>query len=188
MKETLIVNLYAGPGAGKSTCAAYVFSKLKMTGVNSEYVTEFAKDKTWEENQKVLNCQFYISGKQAFRLARVNGKVDVAVTDSPIILGAMYTNEAHIKAACIGEDMKYKNKLNYFIIRKKAYNPSGRNQTEDEAKDIDVKIRSTLDSLDIKYVAVDGTLEGYDWIVNDILEHLKEPNLLQNETKMLESK
>ena len=59
---------------------------------------------------------------------------------------------------------------------------------EDEAKDIDVKIRSTLDSLGIKYVAVDGTLEGYDWIVNDILEHLKEPNLLQNETKILESK
>lgn len=30
MKNTLIVNLYAGPGAGKLT-AAYIFAKLKMT-------------------------------------------------------------------------------------------------------------------------------------------------------------
>ena len=77
MIDTLIVNLFAGPGAGKSTAAAYIFSKLKMAGINAEYVTEFAKDKTWEENQKVLNCQFYISGKQAFRLARVYAPVSV---------------------------------------------------------------------------------------------------------------
>ena len=107
MEKTLVINLIGGPGCGKSTTAAGIFYELKKNGVDCEMSTEFAKDKTWEENQKVLNCQFYISGKQAFRLARVSGKVDVAVTDSPIILGAMYTDEAHIKAACIGEDMKY---------------------------------------------------------------------------------
>lgn len=46
----LIVNLFGAPGAGKSTLAAYVFAKLKMAGVNAELVTEFAKDKTWENN------------------------------------------------------------------------------------------------------------------------------------------
>jgi hypothetical protein len=30
MKNTLIVNLYGGPGTGKSSGAAYIFSKLKM--------------------------------------------------------------------------------------------------------------------------------------------------------------
>ena len=177
MIDTLIINLFAGPGAGKSCAAAYIFSKLKMAGINAEYVTEFAKDKTWEENQKVLNCQFYISGKQAFRLARVYGKVNVAITDSPIILGSFYTNEEHIKTACIGEDKKYKNQLNYFIERKKPYNPSGRNQTEAEAKEIDVKVRATLDKLGKHYVSVEGTLEGYDWILNDILMHLNKKNL-----------
>lgn len=29
MKNTLIVNLYAGPGAGKSTGAAYIFCKTQ---------------------------------------------------------------------------------------------------------------------------------------------------------------
>ena len=43
----LIIQLYAAPGSGKSTGAAYIFSKLKMAGVNAELVTEFAKDKVW---------------------------------------------------------------------------------------------------------------------------------------------
>ena len=62
MKNTLIVNLYGGPGSGKSTGSAYIFSKLKMAGVDAEYVTEFAKDKVWEGNKEVFNCQFYITG------------------------------------------------------------------------------------------------------------------------------
>lgn len=43
---TLVVNLFGGPGSGKSTGAAYVFARLKMLGYNAELVTEFAKDKT----------------------------------------------------------------------------------------------------------------------------------------------
>ena len=34
MKDTLIVNLFGEPGAGKSTGAAYVFAMLKMAGVD----------------------------------------------------------------------------------------------------------------------------------------------------------
>lgn len=43
--KMLVVNMFGAPGAGKSTGAAYIFSKLKMAGVNAELVTEFAKDK-----------------------------------------------------------------------------------------------------------------------------------------------
>ena len=34
----IVVNLFGVPGAGKSTGAAYVFSKLKMQGINAELV------------------------------------------------------------------------------------------------------------------------------------------------------
>ena len=47
MKKTLFVNLFGAPGVGKSTGAAYLFSKLKMLGVDCEYIGEFAKDKCW---------------------------------------------------------------------------------------------------------------------------------------------
>ena len=41
----LMFSLCGAPGAVKSTGAAYMFSKLKMLGVNAELVTEYAKDK-----------------------------------------------------------------------------------------------------------------------------------------------
>ena len=41
----IVVNLFGVPSAGKSTGAAYIFSKLKMAGINAELITEFAKDK-----------------------------------------------------------------------------------------------------------------------------------------------
>ena len=60
VKRTLVVNLFAQPGAGKSTGAAYLFYNLKCLGVNCEYVSEFAKDKVWEENKSVFEDQNYI--------------------------------------------------------------------------------------------------------------------------------
>ena len=62
----LVVNLFGAPGAGKSTGAAYIFSKLKMAGINAELVTEFAKDKVWEESKAVFQNQAYIFGRQLF--------------------------------------------------------------------------------------------------------------------------
>ena len=47
-------SLFGAPGAGKSTGAAYIFSQLKMAGINAELVTEFAKDKVWEESKAVF--------------------------------------------------------------------------------------------------------------------------------------
>lgn len=62
-----IVNLYGAPGSGKSTAAAYIFSKLKMQGVKCELVTEVAKDLVWDENAKALQNQAYVFGKQFYR-------------------------------------------------------------------------------------------------------------------------
>lgn len=50
----LVVNLFGVPGAWKSTGAAHVFSQLKMKGINAELITEFAKDKVWENNTEVF--------------------------------------------------------------------------------------------------------------------------------------
>lgn len=92
----LVVNLFGAPGAGKSTGAAYVFSQLKAAGINAELVTEFAKDKVWEETKAVFDNQAYIFGKQYFRISRLEGKVDVVITDSPILLSAFYNKNDHV--------------------------------------------------------------------------------------------
>ena len=38
--SALVVNLFGAPCAGKSTAAAYIFSQLKMKGINCELATE----------------------------------------------------------------------------------------------------------------------------------------------------
>lgn len=172
MKNTLIVNLYAGPGAGKSTGAAYIFAKLKMAGIDCEYVSEYAKDRVWQDDMfPLMYCQMYVTGKQSLKIARLIGKVDVIVTDSPIALGAMYTDEQPYKDACIYESKKYAQytrTLNVFVKRHKVYNPNGRNQTEEQALAIDEQIRQMLKENCIDYTDVDGTEEGYNSIVDAI--------------------
>ena len=53
-KTPIVVNLFGPPGSGKSTGAAYIFSKLKMAGINAELVDEFAKAKVWEESKEAF--------------------------------------------------------------------------------------------------------------------------------------
>lgn len=173
-KNTIVVNLFAGPGAGKSTGAAFIFSSLKMLGIDSEYVSEFAKDKVWEKNGEVFKCQFYITGKQIFKISRCFGKVDVIVTDSPINLGALYADNEELKKAILSENKKYnKNEINIFINRVKKYNPNGRHQNEEEAKKIDENTKKFLTKNNIPFICVNGDKEGYEEVVRIVQEKLK---------------
>lgn len=173
-KNTLLVNLYAGPGAGKSTGAAYIFAKLKMAGIDCEYVSEYAKDRVWQDDQFPLqHCQLYVTGKQCLKIYRLLGKVDVIVTDSPIAVGAMYTTEKPYQDVCLYEAKKYKPTFNIFVNRFKKYNPNGRNQTEEEAKVIDKRIKDFLTENEIPFTEANGTEEGYNKIVEDIIAYLK---------------
>lgn len=171
--NTLIINLFAGPGAGKSTGACHIFSRLKQMGIDCEYISEFAKEKVWEHNKEVLKCQFYISGKQAYKISRVNGKVDVIITDSPILLGAMYDGggNPHLRDAILDEFNKYNN-INFFITRVKGYNPNGRVQTEEEAIDLDKKIKDFLIETNQDFIEVDGDDGGYEQVIDCILKRL----------------
>lgn len=69
---TLVVNLYAGPGTGKSTTAALAFGELKTLGVNCEYVQEYAKDRVWDEHFSVFSNQIYLLGKTVSPYASLN--------------------------------------------------------------------------------------------------------------------
>lgn len=164
--KTKVINLTGGPGSGKSTTAALLFSKLKMRGLNAELVTEYAKDKVWEESFKTLDNQLYVLGKQYHRLHRLLGKVDYIVTDAPLVHSLFYG--AHMPASfkqLVLDINKELPALNIFLTRKKTYNPVGRMQTEDEAKLIDGQLRSILDDNNIAYACVDGDSNAADKIM-----------------------
>lgn len=171
----LMVNLFGAPGAGKSTGAAYIFSQLKIRDVNAELVTEFAKDKTWERNKKALENQMYMFGKQLFRITRCQDDVDVIITDSPLLLNTIYNHNP-----ILGEEFNnlvFKifnsyNSLNYYIKRVKKYNPLGRNQTEEESDQIADKVLKMLNDRKVEFTSVEGQLNNYSQIVEDVMEVL----------------
>lgn len=154
---TIVVNLFAGPGAGKSTTAAEVFSRLKRAGINAELVTEYAKDLTWENRQPILEDQLYIFAKQNRRVARLLNQVDVVVTDSPIILGLAYTPVGYYNsfAPLVREVWNSYNNVNFFIDRQqRVYNSRGRNQTYEEAILLDLAVKNLLFANEVEYDVV----------------------------------
>lgn len=173
----LLVNLYGPPGSGKSTGAAYIFSQLKMRGVNAELITEYAKEKVWEGAENVLKNQAYIFGKQFHYISRLEEKVDVAVTDSPLLLSTIYNQDKkrlgpEFDALVKRVDKSYMHRLDLLIKRTKPYNTKGRLQTEQESDALFFKIKELLDSSDICYTLISGEKERYDEIVNWIIKEL----------------
>lgn len=153
----LRVYLYGGPGTGKSTTAALVFGQLKQHGLNAELVTEYAKDLTWEKRFNALAYQPYMAGKQMWRMERLEGQVDVAVSDTSPLLSMIYGKDLH-EGFCdwLSDDYRSHPTLNFMLMRdlERTYNPQGRNQTEEEARALDQAIRQMLWSRGFKFFEV----------------------------------
>lgn len=169
---TKIINLFGGPGCGKSTTAAKAFSMLKEKNVNCELVTEFAKQLTWSERFNELACQPYVFGKQLKNLSVLIDKVDVIITDSPILLSVIYTTDKWPKSfkQSVVEIFKNFDNINYKLTREKDYNPKGRNQSLEEAIEIDKEIFYMLSDYSIDYVLLEGNNFAAQYIVDRYME------------------
>ncbi len=162
-KKCKVINLFGGPGTGKSTTAAGLFHRLKLGGVNCEYVQEYAKDKAWEHAKsgmtpKVLQAQEYVFAKQHFRMRRCAEDVDLIITDSPLMMGIEYIPDdfpmPSLRDCIIEAHMMYDN-FNVFLKRVKEYNPNGRFQTAEEAEQLDAAIlRLLMGTQDVRFVSV----------------------------------
>jgi hypothetical protein len=162
VKSPIIINLFGGPGAGKSTLAANTFYHLKCLGLNCEIVTEYAKDLVWRQADRVLTDELYVFAKQNHRMTMIGDQVDYIVTDSPIILPILYDRERDpiFRNLMLHWFTKYQN-VNFLLDRKKKYNPVGRTQTEEEAHDLDRKIQNLLDSERIPYHIIHDPVAGW---------------------------
>lgn len=136
---TKVINLFAGPGAGKSTTAAGLFFELKTRDIKCELVTEYAKDMTYEKRQNTLQDQLYMLAKQNQRIKRLQGVVDFVITDSPLIIGLAYLPPNYYKnfKPLVFELFNSYDNENFFIFRTKKYQEYGRNQTEEQAREKD---------------------------------------------------
>lgn len=178
--DTLVVNLFSGPGAGKSTFMGGIFWELKWEAVNIEMTQEYAKEMVWEGSLSKLDDQIYIFGKQHRRLVRLDNKLDVMVTDSPIILSTIYDEiykgdnyDRELRSLIVKRFRTYNN-LNFFIQRNpEHYDTRGRVQDLEQAVMVDNKVLSFLADYNIPYHTIFSEKKNLTQITDIIRQHLK---------------
>jgi nicotinamide riboside kinase len=173
---TVIVNFYGGPSAGKSTMAAQLFGHMKAKRMNVEYVMEFAKDLTWKQSNSI-DDQLYITGNQHHALYTLLGQVDYIVTDSPILLALHYMKEGWSKLPSRGLlmidferlvlDLYYQySNINFYVERgDRQFIQAGRNQNEEQSKQIDDHVHGLLSHHGIPFKRVAA--------LDDVIRELK---------------
>jgi len=158
-----IINFFSGPGAGKSTQAAGLYTEMKKYHMSVEYTYEYPKEVAWEGNISQLKDQFYITANQHRNISRLYGKVDYIIVDSPIVLGCFYEQRygsdypaSFYKTSGLSDFLwglfgQYDN-INILLKRNdEIYDKNGRLQDLHEAKEIDNEIKKTLDFNNIYY-------------------------------------
>jgi len=172
--NTIVVNIFAGPGVGKSTMASAVFTELKYLGINCEIAPEYAKEKVWGDQLGMLNDQLYIFAKQQHRLWRLNGKVDVIITDSPILFSIIYGNRMKQSfKTLVKEQHSLYNNLNFYLNRVNKYQSEGRLQDEFGARKLDDRILKLLQEIGEPFDKLDASKKSVKLIVKKILTRLK---------------
>lgn len=174
-KLPLVINLIAGPCAGKSTLAAGLFYHLKCNGVNCEMASEYAKDCVYNENFKTMDNQVYIFAKQHHKIWRLKDKVDVIIVDSPLILSLNYNREKseYFNDFVIEQYNKFNNKMYYIERGDEEFIQTGRKENFQESMYIDGNIQNILVKYNIPYTYLKRD-DAMNYILNEINEYLKE--------------
>lgn len=155
------INLFGGPGTGKSTTAAGAFACMKADGYKVELVQEFAKELVFAENWTTLSDQFLVTATQHHRSFLLKNKVDYVVHDSPILLGVVYANFEEITGAHYEQFVvslfKELDSINIFLERDLVLHPYqayGRSQSVDKALEKDKEILALLVKHSIDFIKV----------------------------------
>jgi hypothetical protein len=145
------INLYGGPGCGKSTMATYLFSELKTRGINIEYVTEYIKFWTYIPRKPVSFDSVYCFAKQLHKEDTIlRGETKLIVSDSPLMLQCFYAwyhehngEQSILELAKEVEDI-YPS-INVFLNRKDSYySEIGRYENLEQAKKVDAEMKKFM--------------------------------------------
>lgn len=185
--KTTIINVYGGPGAGKSTSAAYLYYLLKVQQQNVELVREYVKDWAWEGRAFGAYDEIYFLGKQVRHESMLFGKVDYIVTDAPVYMTAYYASiycsptlakgvkaEAQAFYQQVAEDGHQH--LHIMLNRIRPYDPVGRYQNESQAHSVDDGVGDMLLNLGITPLHADPSEDSLKKTLV-LCQHLRDRHL-----------
>jgi len=178
--KTLVVKLFAGPCAGKTTLAHGLGYELKIRGNHSMYyVPEAAQKLIWRNELDKIKNQYYVTSKQRDELICVckspnKEGVDILITDSPIELGVFYAQTEKERKFVLREAKKFDQRcasINVFIERGEEYTMMGRITPKNEALLVDKKIKQSF-PINIVWRHNDGLQELVD-LIEDLAVKVK---------------
>ena len=173
-----IINLFGGPGVGKSSIAAGITYKLKKNHIDCDQPYEFPKLLAWDENHSAIQDQLYVLANQHRGIVKSYGKVDYIVLDSPILLSLTYRNYykgTDYPSNLYGETFDtmvldiFNQYDNINIVLERAdgkHNDDERYQNLEESKELDKVIMNSLIDNNIPY----HTIKVGENTVNDIIK------------------
>jgi len=85
-----LINLFGGPGIGKSSISAGITYKLKKNHISCNNPYEFPKRLAWDHNIPAIKDQLYVFANQHRGIAECYNKVDYIIIDSPIMFSLIY--------------------------------------------------------------------------------------------------
>jgi len=148
--QTKIINLYGGPGTGKSTLAARVYAELRTRGCGAELVTEYAKELVWLGRIAEMEDQLSIFAQQHRRILRVYHQVEYIVTDAPLLNSLIYQPKGYppeFEAMVIAFVRRLPNQKNFILRRRHPYEQNGRLQGELDATVLDGIVEERIGAL-----------------------------------------
>jgi|TARA_R110000822_G_scaffold173028_6_gene312608 hypothetical protein len=181
MRETKIINLFAGPGAGKSTIASGIFYEMKKRHIKCDSPYEFPKELAWNESNKVIKDQLYVIANQHRGIVRSFGIVDYIILDSPLLLSLAYKDNytSSYPANLYGDSFekmmidihnKYDN-INIFLERPiKTHDDDGRFHDEEMSIKLDNKIISILNDNGVSYTKIKVNDDTINFILDLVLQ------------------
>lgn len=177
-----LINLFGGPGIGKSSIAAGLTYKLKKKHIKCDNPYEFPKVLAWDENHSAIRDQLYVLANQHRGIVKSYGKVDYIILDSPILLSLVYRNyyRSGEYPATLYSDSFDKmvldihnqyDTLNIVLNRSEGvHNEKERYQNLEQSIELDTAIENTLIENNIPYTKVNVD----DDTVNNILTILSQ--------------
>jgi hypothetical protein len=93
-------------------------------------------------------------------------EVDIVITDSPLLLSCIYAPNDYpdsFRRFVLDVYFGFEN-INFLVQRQKRYIRIGRDQTENEAKEIDVKVMSFLEEYSIPYHLITSDASADDLV------------------------
>ena len=168
----MVINFFGGPGVGKTTLAAELFSALKKRQAEVQLIGDFATECILQGNEDALKDQLFVFGNCYHRMVTAYESSLVTITDAPFLLSCIYQTNLPPSFTDLVIEMHHRfQALNVLLdVREESYNHSmvGCVHSLSESISLDRQIESLLLSQGIPF------LRHSEFIANgnNMIEHL----------------